>query len=188
MISQVQTRGDVGGNDEFIELHNPSSVPVIFDSTWSIGFRSAGGTCSTNVEGERLVGTGQIIPPRGYLLLVNSSYNGPSSGDLTYTLGLFDAGSLMLRHSGVVVDALCFQFDTVTSNALSTCSPAFVCEGTPVLNPHNNTTTSMSNADTSLERRPGFGLGNGADTNDNSFDFFTTTASTPRNNGVVGAP
>jgi hypothetical protein len=46
----------------------------------------------------------------------------------------------------------------------------------------------MSNADTSLERRPGFGLGNGADTNDNSFDFFTTTASTPRNNGVVGAP
>jgi hypothetical protein len=144
---------------------------VVFDARWSLGFRSAVGTCTNNTEGERYVGTGQVIPARGFLLLSNTGYNGATAGDGTYTLGLVDSGSVVLRRDGVVVDALCFYFDAATQAAL-TCATPFVCEGTPVLNPHNNTTSTTSNVDLSLERR--------GDTHDNAADFATAT-SNPRN-------
>jgi hypothetical protein len=172
VISQVQTRGDGGGNDEFVELFNPGTNPVTFDSSWTLAFRSATGTCSTNTEADRYAGTGQIIPARGHLLLTNTGYGGTVAGDGTYSLGLVDSGSLVLRRAGVTMDALCFQFDAVTLGALMTCSPAFVCEGTPVLNPHNNTTGTTSNQDTALERR--------GDSPDNAADFITAP-SNPRN-------
>ena len=177
----MQTRGDTGGNDEFIELYNPGNASVVFDSTWTLGFRSATGTCSTNTESERYAGTGQIIPARGYLLLTNSGYNGTVAGDGTYSMGLVDAGNLVLRHGTALVDALCFQFDAPTLAALTTCSPAYVCEGVPPLSPHNNTTASTSNQDTSLSRQAG-------DTQDNSVDFQVTTLSTPRNRFSATAP
>ncbi len=179
VISQVQTRGDGGGNDEFIELHNPGTTPVLFDSSWTVGFRSATGTCSINTEAERYAGVGQLIPARGYLLLTNTSYGGSVAGDGSYSLGLVDSGSLVLRRAGTVVDALCFQFDSVTAGALVSCSPAFVCEGTAPLNPHNNTTSTTSNLDTCLLRQ--------SDTSDNGSDFVTGT-SNPRNRFTIVTP
>jgi len=178
VINQVQTRGDGGGNDEFVELHNPGNTPVTFDSTWAIAFRSATGTCSTNTESDRYTGAGQIVPAHGYLLLANSGFSGSVAPDGFYSLGLVDSGSLVLRRSGVTVDALCFQFDTATLGALTTCSPAFVCEGTPPLNSHDNTTAS--NQETGLLRR--------GDSPDNSADF-SVSPSNPRNRfSSVGTP
>lgn len=179
VIHEVQTRGDMGGNDEFIELYNPGDLPVLFDSTWTLSFRSATGTCSTNPESVRVTGAGQSVPAHGYLLLTNSAYNGAVASDGTYTVGLVDAGSLVLRRDTQTIDALCFHFDTVTSSALTTCSVAYVCEGTPILNPHNNTTTS--NQDTSLERT-------GSEQQNNSIDFGPTAVSTPRNRFSTATP
>lgn len=159
----------------------PGGTPVLFDSTWSVAFRNAMGTCGTNAETERTTGTGQLVPGHGYLLLTNSSYNGAVATDGSYSLGLTDSGSLVLRHAGTLVDALCFQFDAATLTALTTCSPAYVCEGAPLLNPHNNTTTS--NQDTGLARRSG-----NLDTQDNSADFLVTAQSNPRNRYSVSAP
>jgi hypothetical protein len=179
VIHEVQTRGDMGGNDEFIELYNPGDLPVLFDSTWTLSFRSATGTCSTNPESVRVTGAGQSVPAHGYLLLTNSAYNGAVASDGTYTVGLVDAGSLVLRRDTQTIDALCFHFDTTTSSALTTCSVAYVCEGTPILNPHNNTTTS--NQDTSLERT-------GSEQQNNSIDFGPTAVSTPRNRFSTATP
>src|SRR4029079_16793182 len=44
LISELQTRGSAQGNDEFIELYNPTNGTVVFDNTWTISARSASTT------------------------------------------------------------------------------------------------------------------------------------------------
>jgi hypothetical protein len=191
LISQVQTRGDAGGNDEFVELYNPTSVPVVFDSSWVLKARSAivpsGGACTTLSLSTRFAGTGQTIPPHGHILYTNATvppYNGAVVGDGTYTTGIPDAASVILLHGNDIVDALCFYFDTSSQTALTTCSAAYSCEGAPVLNPHAN--TSSSNTDASLERLPGGASGNTQDTGHSDADFKTSSTVLPHN--LASAP
>jgi hypothetical protein len=183
VISQVQTRGEAGGNDEFIELFNQTTAPVLLDSTWTVSFRSAVGTCTTTTESVRFTGSGQVIPARGRVLIANtnaSGFNGGVSPDATYTQGLTDSGSLVLRRDTTVIDALCFSFDSLTLAALTTCAVPFVCEGAPAANPHDNTTAT--NTDSSLARPTG------ADTNVNAVDFVTLPVSNPRNSSSPATP
>jgi hypothetical protein len=192
VVSQVQTRGDAGGNDEFVELYNPTSVPVTFDATWVLKARSAITTsnpCTANSLAERFAGAGQVIPPHGHILYVNNTvppYNGPTPGDGTYTIGVPDAASVVLLHGNAVVDALCFYYDATTQSTLATCSAAYTCEGTPVLNPHDN--MSDSNMDASLERRPGGAQGNATDTGNSSADFQTNSAPDPHDLASTPVP
>lgn len=182
LISQVQTRGDNGGNDEFVELYNPGSGPVTFDSSWTVQVRSAIGTCTTNTQVTRFTGVGQVIPAHGHLLYVNTTvpgYNGAVSGDGTYTTGITDASSVVLQHASTVADALCFYYDITTQTALTSCPTAYTCEGTPVQNPHDN--TPATNVDASLERKPGGVSGNAIDTNDNASDFQANPTPDPHN-------
>ncbi|PZR07427.1 MAG: hypothetical protein DI536_27635 [Archangium gephyra] len=172
LISEVQTRGSAGGNDEFIELFNPGPATVVFDSRWKLSYRSAtSGTCGTNTDTDRYVGAGQIIPPNARLLITNVNTMGPFDGnripDGTYTLGVTDSGWLALKKEGTAVDVLCFAFDSVTLSNVSTCP----CEGTPATNPHDNSTAT--NMDTSLTR-------NGAMDTQNNVADFTAAASTPQ--------
>ncbi|MFZ5443790.1 MAG: hypothetical protein ACOZQL_27550, partial [Myxococcota bacterium] len=175
LISQVQTRGEAGGNDEFVELYNPSTtLSVVFDSTWTLSVRAATSCAST--EGTRYTGAGQLIGPRRHLLLTNSGgYNGSVAGDATYTTAIGDAASVVLRREQTVVDAVCLAADSATMTSLTTCTPTFLCEGTPVMNPHDNTTAT--NTDMAVLRV------NGADTQNNAADF-AAMASAPRNLAV----
>jgi hypothetical protein len=180
LISQVQTRGDNGGNDEFVELYNPGAAAVTFDASWSLLSRSAFGTCTGNTLAPRFTGAGEVIPAHGHVLYVNSSgYNGATTGDATYSIGIVDASSVVLEHTGTVVDALCFYYDATTLSALSSCSIAYICEGIPVRNLHDN--TGSTNTDSSLERRPGGSLGNMTDTGDNASDFLANPSADPHN-------
>ncbi len=188
-ISQVQTRGDAGGNDDFVELYNPTDAPVTFDVTWTVKARSAlpGTTCTTNSLATRFSGTGQIIPPHGHILAANVSmppYNGTTTPDITYTTGIPDAGTVVLLHGNVVLDQVCFEFDAGTLSTLTTCSASYYCPGTPLYNPHNN--MSATNADASLERKPGGAGGNMVNTGDNASDFAVNTTHAPRN--LASAP
>ena len=152
---------------------------MTFDATWMVKVRSAiggVGTCTTNSLAERFAGSGQVILPHHHILFANATvpaYNGPTAADGTYTIGVPDAGSVVLLHGNTVVDALCFYFDTVTEGALTGCSAAYTCRGAAVVNPHDN--TSSTNVDASLERRPGGAEGNAVDTGDNAADFIVTT-------------
>jgi hypothetical protein len=194
LLSQVETRGSNGGNDEFVEIYNPTQVAVIFDGTWSVAARTAVGqdmsSCAGAGLGIRFSGAGQTVQPHHYLLYVNGSmpgYNGPTPGDGTYSMGIPDAASVVLSHGGKTVDALCFSYDSATASVLTGCIGApYICEGTPAVNPHNN--TSGTNVDASLERKPGGAAGNGQDTNDNATDFFSQGSPEPRNVMSPAAP
>ena len=189
LISQVQTRGDIGGNDEFVELYNPTDVPVTFDSSWTLSARNASlglATCASTTLQERFAGAGQVILPHAHLLYVTSSYNGPTTGDATYATSITDAASIVLQHNNTVADALCFYADATSQGVLTGCSAAYTCEGTPIANPHNNTNTT--NIDASLARKPGGAGGNMQDTDDSAIDFYVNSVPDPRNAASTPTP
>jgi hypothetical protein len=183
LLSQVQTRGNNGAFDELVEIYNPTAYPVVFDAGWSVKARSATGglsTCATAGLGERFAGAGQTIPPHGHILFANNSvpgYNGSVAADGTYMTGITDASSVVLQHANDVIDALCFYYDATTQTTLTTCSAAYICKGTPIQNPHDNTTAT--NQDASLERKPGGAQGNTQNTGNNAADFAVNSAPDP---------
>jgi len=179
LVSQVQTRGDNGASDEFVELYNPTEVAVTFDANWTLLARSAIsiGTCTSATQSSRFAGAGQVIPAHGHILHVSSAYNGATAGDATYAVGIPDSGSVVLEHASTVVDALCFYYDATSQSALTGCATAYICEGTPIANSHNN--SGGTNIDASLERKPGGAFGNMTDTNDNATDFYDNPAPDP---------
>ena len=168
-ISQVQSRGNGGGNDDFVELFNPTSIDVALDSTWTLLARSQ----STDTYGLRWTGNGDTIPAGGHYLLVGTSYNGSVAKDDKLTSGISDASSVLLQHSGNDIDYICFGF-----TGADTFGGTFKCHGSPADNaPHDNTTSGQSNTDASIERK-----NNGcAYTGDDSADFHGVSPSDPHN-------
>jgi len=174
LISQVRTRGMGGAADEFVEIYNPGATDVIFDSSWKLAARSS----TASALSLRYTGTGQSLPAHGHLLLGGASYTGPVAADDALSSGITDAGSIVLQHNGILVDALCMYFDAQSENDIL----GFTCEGTPASNlPHNNSTSGGSDSDVSLERKPGGTLGNTQNTGDNAADFQNTTPADPHN-------
>ncbi|MGH7285351.1 MAG: lamin tail domain-containing protein, partial [Polyangiaceae bacterium] len=190
VISQMQSRGTGSGNDEFIEIYNASSASITFDSTWTITVRNATGnvlTCTTVTPTLLYTGAGQVIASHEHLLLATSSYSESVTADATFSAGIPDAASLVLLQSGLVVDALCFDYDGPTTTTLTMCTMApYVCEGTPSLNPHDNTTGT--NTDASLERKPGGSGGNTVDANDNASDFQSLVTADPHDLASAAVP
>jgi hypothetical protein len=181
VISQVQTRGNAGAADEFVEIYNPGSTSVVFDSGWTLSSRSTAAGTYTG----RLVGANQVIPAHGHILYAGTGYDAPVVADGTLAAGITDAGSLVLAHNLVTVDALCFYYDAATLATLSTVG--YTCEGTPVSNlPHNNSATG--DIDASLERKPGGAGGNMQDTGDNSADFAANASPDPHNLTSTAVP
>jgi hypothetical protein len=186
LISQIQTRSTGGGTDELVEIYNPTDTPVTFDDTWALTARAdatlAG--CTSNLGARRFMGGGQSIPAHGYLLYTGALYSGAVRSDGAISTGIADGGNVVLTHGGVVADAVCYYFNADSLAGVTGCSTPYVCEGTPVLNPHDNTAATNINA--SLERKPGGVAGNRMDTNDNASDFQIQTPAEPR--GSTSAP
>jgi hypothetical protein len=165
IISEVKTRGVPGAADEFVELFNPGTSTVTFSSAWTIESRSeTAGSYSV-----RYTGTGQMVPPGGHLLIVGTAYSGATAGDDTLASGITDEGSVVVKNGTTVVDAVCFncgmsQFTT------------HVCEGALMTK-----VGCATNADKSIERKPGGVLGNCIDTQVNGNDFLEITPSLPQN-------
>lgn len=190
VVSQIQSRGVNGGNDDFIEIYNPGTVAVTFDKTWTLGVRSAiSSDCTTTALGTRWTGANQVIPPHGHLLLGNGmdpGYTPPPTADATYASGVPDAASVVLFHGSTVVDAVCFYYDSTTESALLSCSTPYTCLGTPVKNPHDN--TSSTDTDEAIERLPGGSGGNTQNTGDNAADFDTITTADPHDLASPAVP
>jgi hypothetical protein len=84
------------------------------------------------------------------------------------------------------VDAVCYYY---ADAQLAAFDATYVCEGKPVSNlPHNDTTGAGSNADVSLERKPGGAAGNCTDSGDNAADLATSTPATPLSSGSAPTP
>ena len=176
VIGEVQTRGSAGATDEFVELYNLSANAVNI-SGYKLYYRAKDSDISYT---RYTVPSGTTLQPYQHYLIVGSGYDGGVSGDGTLTSSIADVGGLQLQTGGgTVVDSLAYSYSGGgdPNNGFA--------EGTYFgSNPHNNTTGT--NTDTSMERKPGTlsssgGHKNGTDTDDNSNDFFATTASNPEN-------
>lgn len=161
VIGEFRTRGPNGGNDEFIELFNPTNQTVDI-SGWLVKYSSASGAIETRVT---IAGNISLPPGRHYLVANNASdgYSGSVTADQTYTTGIADDGGIALTQAdGTIVD----QVGMSTGSAFK--------EGT-VLSP------LTTNVDRSYERKPGGAAGNCYDTDNNASDFLITAPSAPQN-------
>ncbi len=190
MLSQLKTRGALNGSDEWVEIYNPTSTSVAFDATWSVQVMNASSGCASGYA-TRFTGGNQTIPPHGHILYANTggySEMATTPADGTYGTGIADAGSVILVHGSTVVDALCFYYDTTTEATLTGtgCAVPYTCSGTPVKNPHDNTSATDNNE--SLERKPGGSGGNTVDTGDNANDFQVTNPADPHDLASTPVP
>ncbi|HEX4915694.1 MAG TPA: lamin tail domain-containing protein, partial [Vicinamibacterales bacterium] len=163
VISEFRTRGPLGGNDEFVELHNLSSAPIDIGG-WKIRASNAAGTVGTRVT----INAGTILGPGCFFLATNSAasgYSGSVAGNQTYSTGFTDDGGL----------AVTLPNDTVV-DAVGMSSTSAFKEGTPL----SPTTT---NADRGIERRPGGIAGHDVDTDNNTNDFRAISPGNPQNLG-----
>jgi hypothetical protein len=197
VISQIKTRGLNGGSDEWVEIYNPGTVAVTFDNTWALKSRNAmtmvsGCTVSPYVAyGVRFNGDGKVIAPHGHILYANAagfSESLATPADDTYpsSFGITDAASVVLVHGNAVVDAVCFYWDPTQLTTLTTCPTPYTCNGTPVINPHDN--MGDTDANESLERKPGGSGGNTQNTGDNSKDFQVATTADPHDLASTPVP
>ncbi len=170
-ISEFWPRGPGAGNDDFVELYNPLSVPVTLPAAAALEkieiATRAEGSANYSVKWSA---DGQTIPARGHLLIVGSAYSRATAPDALLLTGFPDEISMVLRRGPVVLDAACINVGTDGFDG------TYTCEGTP----YTYVGTS-NNTDRSVERLPGGGAGNATDTGNTATDFLLITPSFPQN-------
>ncbi|KKW42126.1 MAG: Nucleic acid binding OB-fold tRNA/helicase-type [Candidatus Magasanikbacteria bacterium GW2011_GWA2_56_11] len=170
VISEIRLSGGTGkSTDEYVELYNPSSEEADL-GLWRLAklTQSANsGEYSYLIEG---FPEGTILEPRRHLLIAHEDYVliNEVQPDFTYAdASLADNNTLVLLDEfGQIVDLVGWggagQVETAAAPSPTTALP-------------------------SLERKPGGGLGNGADTDNNSADL-VRAASSPQNASSAPVP
>jgi uncharacterized protein len=162
VISEFRTRGPLGGNDEFVELFNPTAAPIDIG-----GWKIRGSNASGAVGDRATVPAGTTLGPGCFFLATNagaSGYSGAVPGNLTYSTGITDDGGLALTHGdNTIVD----QIGMSVGSAFG--------EGTRLA------TFGLTNSDRAYARTPT----PGADSDDNATDFVMTSPSGPQNLATV---
>lgn len=159
VISEFRFRGDGMGDDEFIELYNPTSFSIDI-SGWLIRGSNNTGAVSTRAT----IPPATILQPGQYYLVANTGYTGPATADLTYGTGITDDGgvALTLPDTTTIID----QVGLSAGSAYQ--------EGTPL-------TALTTNVDRGYERRIGGTSGSCYDTDDNSTNFQLINPNNPQN-------
>lgn len=177
LISEFRSRGQLGADDEFIELYNNSDVSVDIGG-WSLSVKH--GSVTTPIA-LATINSGVVLSARGHYLLrkagaSNYSLSSYAEADQTYSDSLGDnCGIKLVSSAGVTIDAV--GFASVTD--------ATYREGTGIT-PSAGITTSgqYSFARNFLKHLP-------VDSNNNKVDFvFVATDGGTFNNlkSVLGSP
>jgi len=155
ILSEVQFRGEEGGNDEFVELRNISSAPVAIGN-WILQGCAGGSGAPSN---RTTVPAGTSVPAGGAYLFTHSAGSLAFAADRTYGTGFSDdGGARIVDAAGTAVDGV------ASSDGVDQCR-----EGTGLNFP---TTNGPANA---FERTQ--------DTDDNAADFAGPKAPDPQNSG-----
>ncbi|MBL8080546.1 MAG: lamin tail domain-containing protein [Anaerolineales bacterium] len=94
VISEFRTRGQLGGNDEFIELHNPtlSSIDI---SGWQV-WGSNANTPIPGTSNRKTIPASTVIPAGGYYLITHTGSTYAGTADTTYGTGISDDGGIAI--------------------------------------------------------------------------------------------
>jgi len=159
VFSEVAT-GGASASDEFIELHNPWSVPLPLAGL-EVAYVSASG--ATVSQRAAWPAEAAHLAAGDHLLLANEAGQHASIADVLYRGGLSDAGgTLVLRVTGAAA-----AIDAVGWGTAAGTWP----EGTPAPAP-----------------RPGFSLERTRDTDDNASDFVEASVPTPQAATAASSP
>ncbi len=161
VISEFRFHGSAGGNDEFIELYNPTGASIDI-SGWLIRGSNNAGTTGTRAT----IPAATNLAPGQYYLIANNGYSGVVIPDLTYATGITDDGGVALT----LADAV-----TVVDQAGLSVGSTYK-EGTTLA-------PLTTNVDRGYERRIGGANGNCQDDGNNAADFTLTAPSNPQNSG-----
>jgi len=162
VISEFRVRGPNGGSDEFVELYNPTALPVDI-SGWKLRGSNSSGSVSV-----RATVTSRVLPPGGFFLFTNAAtggYSGTVAGNMTYGTGITDDGGVAISLPDGVTNV--DQVGMSTGSAFK--------EGTPLAN------LGSSNLNRAYARKTSPGGCPSQDTGNNATDFIVLTPSDPRN-------
>jgi hypothetical protein len=169
VISEVRTRGPDGGNQDFIELFNPTDATVVLGAEWSVIAR---GEEADNYAARWAGAPVLTLGPGQHALLANDERVNPLGGavpDALYDPGVPDGASVVLMRGEEVVDAVCFVCK------LEELPGDFECEGQPLTREPGCQTAP----DRSIQRRSASGVPGCADTDDSAADLEDVEPSTP---------
>ncbi len=175
VISEFRFRGPKGGNDEFIELYNPTGDTVDI-SNWSI-WKSNGSGVQSQIK---KIPSGTLLHSGQHYLIANTNSNGYSGSvppDLTYTSGITDDGGIaLLDNQGHSVDEVGMTICPVTPipTPTPTSTPRCYYETNPL-------TALTTNSDQGYERKLGGSSDSCQDSDDNANDFLLVSPSDPQN-------
>jgi len=164
VVSEVQVGGDAAapGDDEFVELYNPTGLSVSL-ANWRLTRKTATGTESNLVASFPAI----TIQPYSFVLIAPTTYNGSPAADVPYS---FTTNRIAANNTILLYDDSLTPVDKVGFGAAGDFEGAVF-----VTNPANNS---------SIERKPGEAnplAGNGEDTDNNANDFALRAVSEPQN-------
>jgi hypothetical protein len=202
IISEFRLRGPQGVRDEFVELYNPSTTPVIVNATdntegWAVAF-SANGTAITQTFA--VIPNGTVIPGRGSFLVANNPDGAGGTPALTYSLNSYpstisrtadsDTGySLDLADNGGIAifktsDAANFNAATrMDSVGFASIATGLFKEGAGI----PNIATTTPTAQVSFVRNLVSGEPKDTNANESDFLFLDPTIATAATSPILGA-
>lgn len=173
LLAEIRTRGPADGNQDFVEILNPTTATVTLDAEWRLEVRGEG---AANYAA-RWTGNGTLsVGPGERVLLANSSEPNPlggSTADAFYGSGISDGASVVLYQGATVIDAMCFLCDEAALDG------GFVCEGSPLM----RVAGCSAPGDRSVRRRSVAGVEGCADTDASTADLEEAEPSTPQGLG-----
>ena len=157
VISEFRLRGSGGGNDEFIEIYNPTGIQVDLNG-WMISGSNNAGTTNTRYTFTTTV----LLQPGQHYLIAHNGYDDSVAADAIYGTGITpDGGVALLRP------------DTSIADQVGLSAGSAYVEGTSLA-------SFTANADQSYERQLDVS-GSCTDANNNISDFFLRNPSDPQN-------
>lgn len=166
VISEIKPGSD-SSSQEYVELYNPTGVPVIIHD-WSLQYQPHNRADDSIVVTS--FGAGSVVPAYGYYLIAHEDFSGVADKVYDGEVLEYRGGAVMLVRSLEAVDS---STDTSIVDLVGY-GDSDIAEKDPA---------DFDSGDQSIERKPGmnFNEGNGVDTNNNENDFAARESAEPQN-------